>query len=147
MIFELLFGTGIKVSELIKININDIDLNAKTLIINGSKNTRGIPLQENLLEIIKDYFINTRDGFIKNPTNALLMNYKGNRISRQGIWKVIKKYSSLSEVNKEINPNTLRNSYAIYLLNNGEEPEQVRKIMGYNHKISSKYFSSCVRKE
>ncbi len=144
LIFESLFGTGIKVSELINVNVDDVNMNTNELMINNN-NVRNIPLKTELLEIVSDYFINTRSNFIKYPTDALFLNYKGDRISRQGIWKIIKKYSHQSPIDKEINPHTLRNSYAVHLFNNGEKPEHVRKIMGYNHIISSKYFSCCTK--
>ena len=145
LIFESLFGTGIKVSELINVNVNDVNMTTNELMINNN-NVRNIPLKTELLEIVSDYFINTRTNFIKHPTDALFLNYKGDRISRQGIWKIIKKYSHQSSIDKEINPHILRNSYAVHLFKNGEKPEQVRKIMGYNHIISSNYFS-CSTKE
>ena len=144
LIFEVLFGTGIKVSELINVNVEDINFTTNKLIIDNN-NVRSIPLKRELLELISDYSINTRIDFIKHPTDALFLNYKGERISRQGIWKIIKKCSHLSPIDKEINPHTLRNSYAVYLFNNGNTSEEVRKIMGYNHIISSKYFSHCTK--
>ncbi|MEA3423113.1 MAG: tyrosine-type recombinase/integrase [Bacillota bacterium] len=145
LIFESLFGTGIKVSELINVNVDDIDLTTSELVVDNNS-VRNIPLKKELLEIISDYFINIRSSFIKYPTDALFLNYKGDRISRQGIWKIIKKYSNRSQIDREINPHTLRNSYAIYLFKSGKKPEQVRKIMGYNHIISSRYFSCCTNK-
>ncbi len=144
LIFESLFGTGIKVSELINVNVEDVNLTTNTLLINNN-NVRNIPLNKELIEIISDYFINVRSNFIKHPTDALFLNYKGDSISRQGVWKIIKKYSHLSKLDKDINPHILRNSYAVHLFNSGKKPEQVRKIMGYNHIISSKYFSDCLR--
>ncbi|MBN2260877.1 MAG: tyrosine-type recombinase/integrase [Clostridiales bacterium] len=146
VILELLFGTGIKVSELINLQVTDIDFNAKHLRV-FQNSGRNIPLNENLLLILENYLSTVRDEFNKDSSEALFLNYKGYSISRQGIWKIIKKYSQGSIVDKEINPHTLRNSYAVHLIKIGKKPEHISKIMGYNHTLSPQFFAHCIGEE
>ena len=126
-IFETLYGTGIRVSELVELNLQDVDLQIDYLYCNTGKNQRVIPL----CEITKLYL----EKYIKEG-RALFVNAQGQRFTRQGLWKVIKKYANMANISKNINPSILRHSFAIHLLKGGANVAIVSRILG-NSNLSS----------
>ena len=150
-IFEVLYGTGIKVSELIDMNLEDIDLDIDYIYCGSSKNQRVIPLCEATKFYLLKYINESRDLLTYPEEKALFVNAQGQRFTRQGLWKLIKKYAKEADINKNINPTTLRHSFAIHLLNGGANVAVVSKILG-NSNLSSlqlylKYIDKNLRKE
>ena len=135
-IFETLYGTGIKVSELVELNLQDIDLEIDYLYCNNGKNQRVIPLCEINKIYLEKYIKEGRPSIAKEGEDALFVNAQGQRFTRQGLWKVIKKYASKANISKNINPSILRHSFAIHLLNGGANLAVVSKILG-NSNLSS----------
>lgn len=135
-IFETLYGTGIKVSELVELNLQDIDLEIDYLYCNNGKNQRVIPLCEINKIYLEKYIKEGRPYIAKEGEDALFVNAQGQRFTRQGLWKVIKKYASKANISKNINPSILRHSFAIHLLNGGANLAVVSKILG-NSNLSS----------
>ncbi|NLJ57515.1 MAG: tyrosine-type recombinase/integrase [Tissierellia bacterium] len=130
-ILELLYSSGIKVTELINIKLQEINLNAGLISIKGAKE-RLVPLNQYAKEAIENYINNFRDKkIIKEKDNQyLFINVSGNPISRQGIWKIFKSYEKKLNIKKEISPQTLRNSFAVHLLSNGADLGTVQELMG-----------------
>lgn len=134
-ILELLYATGIKVTELIELNIKDI--NPVTEQIYCGKNTpneRAIPIGRKALETIKYYLDNHRIKRLKDnleSEKALFINSRGKRLTRQGIWKIIKEYREQSSIEKDITPHTLRHSFAAHLLENGADLKSVQELLGH----------------
>lgn len=150
-IFEVLYGTGIKVSELMEMDIDDVDFEIDYIYCGKSKNQRVIPLCETTKFYLKDYIDNARGEFVDDTEKALFVNSKGIRFTRQGLWKMIKRYAKEANINKNINPTTLRHSFAIHLLNGGANVAVVSKILG-NSNLSSlqlylKYIDNNLRQE
>lgn len=150
-IFEVLYGTGIKVSELIQMNLEDVDLDIDYIYCGSGKNQRVIPLCETTKLYLSKYIIDSRESFASEDEKALFVNTQGQRFTRQGLWKVIKKYAQKADIRKNINPTTLRHSFAIHLLNGGANVAVVSKILG-NSNLSSlqlylKYIDKNLRKE
>ncbi|MEG1310880.1 MAG: tyrosine-type recombinase/integrase [Romboutsia sp.] len=135
-IFEILYGTGIKVSELVDMNVDDIDLEIDYIYCNNSKNQRVIPLSEITKLYLERYIKEARLELAIHGENSLFVSSLGQRFTRQGLWKLIKKHASLVNINKNINPSMLRHSFAIHLLNNGANIAVVSKILG-NANLSS----------
>ena len=135
-IFEVLYGTGIKVSELVDMDIDDVDLALDYVYCNISKNKRVIPLSDITKTYIEKYIKEARVNIAKEDEKALFVNSSGQRFTRQGLWKLIKKYASNANINKNINPSMLRHSFAIHLLNEGANIAVVSKILG-NANLSS----------
>ncbi|MGL5327943.1 MAG: tyrosine-type recombinase/integrase [Peptostreptococcaceae bacterium] len=135
-IFEILYGTGIKVSELVEMNITDIDLDVEYIYCNSGKNQRVIPIPDITKIYLELYLKEGRVKLAKEKEEALFVNSLGGRFTRQGLWKVIKKYAFEANISKNINPSMLRNSFAIHLLNNGANIAVVSKILG-NSNLSS----------
>lgn len=150
-IFEVLYGTGIKVSELVKMNVLDIDLDVEYIYCNSGKNQRVIPLSDITKIYIEKYLNESRPKIAKEDETALFVNSLGTRFTRQGLWKVIKKYALEANINKNINPSMLRHSFAIHLINNGANIAVVSKILG-NSNLSSlqnyvNHINKNIRKE
>ena len=150
-IFEVLYGTGIKVSELVDMDIDDVDLALDYVYCNISKNKRVIPLSDITKTYIEKYIKEARANIAKEDEKALFVNSSGQRFTRQGLWKLIKKYASNANINKNINPNMLRHSFAIHLLNEGANIVVVSKILG-NTNLSSlqsylNHITKNIRKE
>lgn len=130
---ELLYATGIKVSELIALDIEDISISMEYIYCSkGTPNERAIPIGRIALEKIKNYIDNYRSSFIKDENEeAYFVNYKGQRLTRQGFWKIIKYYAKSSNIDKEITPNILRHSFAVHLLENGADLKSVQEMLGH----------------
>ncbi|OPJ56965.1 tyrosine-type recombinase/integrase [Alkalithermobacter paradoxus] len=136
-ILETLYGTGMKVSELIKLDIDDLNLNMEYLICTSSKTSRTIPLSNITQKYIIKYLEDAREKIVKNSDQrALFVNSKGERFTRQGLWKLIKSYTNDNEINKNVTPTMLRHSFAIHLLKNGADMSIVNRLLG-NTNLSS----------
>jgi len=128
---ELMYSSGIKVSELINIKISQISLCAGIISIEGDKE-RIIPLSKYAKDAIEIYLNNFRS--IKSAENNefLFINISGEPISRQGIWKILKSYEKKMDLKKELSPQILRNSFAVHLLSGGADLGTVQELMGLN---------------
>lgn len=129
---ELLYATGIRASELINLNINDINLRSGVLYCRGSKGVRSIPVYPSAIVAVSDYIYRMR-GIITGPEsgNALFVNLNGGRLTRQGFWKIVKGYTQEAGIIKEITPHTLRHSFALHLLENGASVKDIQTMMGH----------------
>lgn len=130
---ELLYATGIKVSELIELNLEDINTSLEYIYCSkGTANERAIPIGKTAVKMIKNYTENFRVQLINDEDEqAYFINYKGKRLTRQGFWKVIKYYAKISNIDKEITPNILRHSFAVHLLENGADLKSVQEMLGH----------------
>lgn len=135
-IFETLYGTGIRVSELVELNLKDVDLQIDYLYCNVGKNQRVIPLCEITKIYLDKYIKEGRPNLAGSEEDSLFVNAQGKRFTRQGLWKVIKKYANNANISKSINPSILRNSFAIHLLKGGANVAVVSRILG-NSNLSS----------
>lgn len=135
-IFETLYGTGIKVSELVELNLEDVDLQIDYLYCNRGKNQRVIPLCEITKAYLEQYIKEGRPNLAQEGEEALFVNAQGQRFTRQGLWKIIKKYANIANISKNINPSILRHSFAIHLLKGGANVAVVSRILG-NSNLSS----------
>lgn len=129
---ELLYATGIRASELINLNIQDLNLRSGVLYCRGSKGVRSIPVYPSAVVAVSDYIYRMR-GLIIGPEsgNALFVNLNGKRLTRQGFWKIVKGYATEAGIVKEITPHTLRHSFAMHLLENGASVKDIQTMMGH----------------
>lgn len=130
---ELLYATGIRVSELVSLNTGDINLNMGFLKCYGKgAKERIIPLGSVALKFLQDYTDHSRQQLLRGKEEtSLFLNHHGQRLTRQGFWKIIKKYAKQANIKKDITPHTLRHSFATHLLENGADLRSVQEMLGH----------------
>jgi len=131
---EFLYAAGIRVSELVALNVEDVNLNmGYVLCSQNTSSERVIPIGKIAIEILNTYIDNHRGSFVKNDDErSLFVNYHGKRLTRQGFWKIIKTYTKKANINKKITPHTLRHSFAAHLLQNGADLKSVQEMLGHS---------------
>lgn len=131
---ELLYATGIRVSELINIEVKDVNLLMGFVKVFGKGNKeRIIPLGETVIELLKTYIENVRPQLLKKQvTHTLFLNMQGKPLTRQGIWKIIKQTGAKAGIQKRLTPHTLRHSFATHLLENGADLRAVQEMLGHS---------------
>lgn len=144
---ELLYATGIRVSELIALNISDINLDMGYVKCygKGSKN-RIVPLGFIAVKAVHDYIIKGRMKVVRTYDEpALFINHHGGRLTRQGFWKIIKKYAQEAGITKDITPHTLRHSFATHLLENGADLRSVQEMLGHADISTTQLYTQIVK--
>ena len=142
-ILELLYSSGIKVTELINIKVKDVNLNAEVINIEGVKE-RIVPLSQYANSAISNYLKNFRVKRCKEDNEFLFVNISGDPISRQGIWKILKFYEKKMNINKELSPQILRNSFAVHLLSHGADLGTVQELMGLSSFAAAQNYLNSV---
>ncbi|MBE5966373.1 MAG: site-specific tyrosine recombinase XerD [Lachnospiraceae bacterium] len=135
---ELLYATGIKVTELITLKLSDINLKMKYITCEG-KNERNIPFGRPAKEALEGYLAIRQEAFNKQDCDILFLNTLGEQLSRQGFWKIIKGYAEAAGI-EGVNPNRIRQTFAIHLLDNGADLESVREFLGHNDIMSTQQY-------
>ena len=129
---ELLYATGIRVSELIGLDVGDVNLAGGFIRCRSKTRERIIPLYRTAIKALRDYITDIRPRIISGPDEqALFVNMNGGRMSRQGFWKIIKYYQEKAEISKDITPHTLRHSFAVHLLENGADLRSIQEMLGH----------------
>lgn len=129
---ELLYATGIRVTELIDLNVTDVSLSAGFIRAQGKGRERIIPLYTAAVKALSDYIKEIRPQLIADPEEtALFVNMNGERMSRQGFWKIVKHYQETAGITKDITPHTLRHSFAVHLLENGADLRSIQEMLGH----------------
>jgi integrase/recombinase XerD len=142
---ELLYATGIRVTELISLNMDDINIDLGCIKCNGNKE-RIIPVGKIALKALESYLKIFRKSFLKGKTeSALFLNFHGERMTRQGFWKIIKYYSALANIEKEITPHTLRHSFAAHLLENGADLKSVQQMLGHSDISTTQVYAEMIK--
>jgi integrase/recombinase XerD len=142
---ELLYATGIRVSELISLDITDINIPMSFIRCRGGKKERIIPMGNKAKEALNNYIKNSRPYMIKDENEiALFVNCGGMRLSRQGFWKLIKHYRNEAGIQAEITPHTLRHSFAAHLLENGADLHSIQEMMGHSDISSTQVYSKLM---
>ena len=145
---ELLYATGIRVSELIAMNVYDVSLAAGIITCHGRDHDRAIPLYSAAIKALTEYIEFVRPQMIASPDEtALFVNVNGERMSRQGFWKLIKSYQVKAGIEKTITPHTLRHSFAAHLLENGADLHSIQEMLGHADISSTQIYSQLVKKQ
>ena len=145
---ELLYATGIRVTELIDLNIDDLNLSAGVIRCHSRDKERFIPLYPKAVKALSDYLELVRPQMISLPDEkALFVNVGGERMSRQGFWKLIKHYQKKAKIEKDITPHTLRHSFAAHLLENGADIHAIQEMLGHSDISSTQVYSQLIKKQ
>ena len=145
---EVMYATGIRVTELIDLNVDDVNLEQGVIKCNSVKKTRAIPLYPAALKALKAYITDVRSSMLADPSEqALFVNVNGCRMSRQGFWKILKHYQETAHIEKEITPHTLRHSFAVHLLENGADLGSLQELMGHCDISSTQMYTHMINKK
>ena len=145
---ELLYATGIRVTELIDLNIDDVNLTAGVIHCQSRSKERFIPMYPAAVKAVSEYITLVRPQMIATPDEpSLFVNVSGERMSRQGIWKIIKFYQKKAGIEKDITPHTLRHSFAAHLLENGADIHAIQEMLGHADISSTQVYSHLIKKQ
>lgn len=143
---ELLYATGIRVSELIGLKVDDVNLSVGFIRCGAEGKMRIIPLYPAAVKALSDYMTAIRPNLIAEPSEtSLFVNLNGERMSRQGFWKLIKHYQQTANISKDITPHTLRHSFATHLLENGADLRAIQEMLGHSDISSTQIYAQLVK--
>ena len=138
---EFAYATGMRVTEIISLNVEDIHLETGYATCRNGKKERTVPIGNMSLKALKDYILNARKIMIKDEKqNALFVNVNGKRLTRQGFWKIIKYYKDQAHIDKDITPHVLRHSFATHLLQNGADLKSIQTMLGHSDILSTQVY-------
>ena len=143
---ELLYATGIRVSELINLNVSDVNLPGGFIKCDSGGKVRIIPLYPAAVKALSDYIEDVRPKMVADGREtSLFVNVSGERMSRQGFWKIIKRYQEMAQIDKDITPHTLRHSFAAHLLENGADLRSIQEMLGHSDISSTQIYAQLVK--
>lgn len=135
---ELMYATGIKVSEIIVMKVSDLDMQLSNVTCRSTKVDRVIPFDKRAKASLSRYLQDGRRHLIKSNLEELLfVNYQGESMSRQGVWKMVKEYATRAEISSRITPEILRHSFAAHLIERGADIDAVQQMMGHVSSLST----------
>ena len=138
---EVAYATGMKVTEIIDLNIEDVDFENSIINCKNGKKTRVIPIGSLAEKALKEYVEDARPILIKSDNDkALFVNMNGQRLTRQGFWKIVKYYKEKAHIDKEITPHVLRHSFATHLLQNGADLKSIQAMLGHSDVSSTQIY-------
>ena len=145
---EVMYATGMRVSELIDLNISDVNLEQGVVKCSTAKKNRVVPLYPAALRALTIYIRDIRDSMLASADEtALFVNVNGSRMSRQGFWKLLKHYQASAHINKDITPHTLRHSFAVHLLENGVDLGSLQELMGHCDISSTQMYTQMLNQK
>lgn len=144
--FELLYGTGIKVSELVSVNVADVDLFLKTLIIRDGDKERMVRFGNPAKNALGKYLELVRPGIVVHDEDRLFVNMTGTAMSRQGFWKIVKKYADRTDFAAKITPHVFRHSFAAHMLENGADLRNIQEILGHESISTTQMYAAYIPK-
>lgn len=138
---EVAYATGMKVTEIIDLNSDDVDFENSVINCKNGKKTRVIPIGSLAEKALKEYVEDARPILIKSDNDkALFVNMNGQRLTRQGFWKIVKYYKEKAHIDKEITPHVLRHSFATHLLQNGADLKSIQAMLGHSDVSSTQIY-------
>jgi len=145
---EVMYATGIRVTELIELDISDVNLDLGIIKCSRTKKSRVIPLYPAALRALNVYIRDVRALMLADPNEqALFVNVSGARMSRQGFWKILKFYQVKAGIEKDITPHTLRHSFAVHLLENGADLGSLQELMGHSDISSTQVYTHMINQK
>ena len=144
---EVLYASGIRVSELLALKMSDVNLDVGYLMMNRhEENERIIPLYNLAVQALRNYINESRPQIVSNQREQnLFLNANGQAMTRQGFWKLVKHYTAVAHIDKDITPKTLRHSFATHLLENGADINMVKDMMGHSSINSTRVYTKLLK--
>ena len=138
---EFAYATGMRVTEMISLDVDDVKLDEEYVVCRGRNKSRNIPLGSMSLKALKEYMEDARPYLIRDEEEpALFVNISGTRLTRQGFWKIVKYYKEQAHIEKDITPHVLRHSFATHLLQNGAELKAIQTMLGHSDISSTQVY-------
>lgn len=138
---EFAYATGMRVTEMISLDIDDVKLDEGYVVCRGRSKSRNIPLGSMSLKALKEYIDDARPYLIRDESEeALFVNVNGTRLTRQGFWKIVKYYKEQAHIEKDITPHVLRHSFATHLLQNGADLKAIQTMLGHSDISSTQVY-------
>ena len=147
-VLELLYATGIRVSELIDTNVEDINLRMGFITCAADqRRARIIPIGRPARAALENYIYEAREQLLRGNKEepALFVNYHGQRITRQGLWKILKEYGKKAGLEEKLTPNIIRNSFAVHMLQNGADLKSLQELMGHEDLSATEVYLSVTK--
>jgi integrase/recombinase XerD len=143
---ELLYATGLRVSELVDLSVNDVNLEVGYLRTKGKgSKERIVPIGAAAVRALKGYLDGLRRKFASASPSALFLGRGGHKITRQGFWKILRKYAQTAGIRKRITPHTLRHSFATHLLERGADLRSVQTMLGHADIATTQIYTQVSR--
>lgn len=143
---ELLYATGIKVSELLELTIEQVNLTIGILHLQKGKKERIIPIYPAAVKSLAEYLVNVRPYIISGDTGGVLFtNLNGQAMTRQGFWKIIKFYAEKAGIKADITPQILRHSFAVHLMENGAKLQDIKEMLGHSDISSTRIYAQFMK--
>ena len=141
VMIELLHATGLRVSELVSLNVEDVDMGRSCIRCVQSSSKRRIQFDHHINQLMRDFLTNDRLDLLYNEKEeALFLNWRGNRLTRQGFWQILKNYASKSGLSAKITPHTLRHTFAMNKLRRGVDLQSVQQALGHAYISSTRIY-------
>ncbi len=138
---EFAYATGMRVTEIISLNIEDVNLETGYATCRNGKKERTVPMGNMSLKALEEYVLEARPTMIRDDNEkALFVNVNGQRLTRQGFWKIIKYYKDQAHIDKDITPHVLRHSFATHLLQNGADLKSIQMMLGHSDILSTQIY-------
>ncbi len=145
-LLEVLYATGMRVSEVVALDVEDVDMEGGYVCCkggSGQNRQREIPIYRRAIEALQTYLEEGRAELVQDDEPALFVNHRGRRLTRQGLWLIIKKYVKQSGITEEVTPHTLRHSFATHLLNGGANVRQVQGLLGHANVSTTQIYTQA----
>lgn len=143
---ELLYATGMRVSEMIALNVSDVSLVGSFVKCESNDKFRIIPIYPAAVKALSAYLTDIRPKMVSDSSEtALFVNLSGERMTRQGFWKIIKHYQETAQIDKDITPHTLRHSFAAHLLENGADLHSLQEMLGHSDISSTQIYTQVIK--
>ena len=148
-LLHVLYSTGMRVTEVVTLQVSDVDLESSSISCSSKDNhVRVLPLDEETDQVLTEYLSNGRPHLVKNKDeSALFLNHRGQQLTRQGLWLIIKAYAEQAELGDKVTPHTLRHSFAANKLRSGSELREIQHLLGHANISTTQIYSQLLSKE
>jgi len=145
VMLELLYGTGLRASEIVSLQLSDIDLAQSVLYCRHEQSHRQIRLSPDLVGLLRDYITNGRlDLLYTEGEQALFLNRRGHQLTRQGFWQIVKNYALKAELGDRVTPHTLRHSFAVRRVQGGTDLRSLQETLGHAYISSTRVYKQPI---